>query len=258
MIKNNNKGGAVLITTIMVLLIGTVLALVLLNSARMGNKVSGNFKLSENAFNVSEIGFETLRNNLDDSVYNKLFFNDTDKTKLYDPNFNFFEQILSGSEPYATYYTDNPELHGTTSITLPDGQSLDGEWYARIIDNDIVSNVDTNLIDKDGYLNPDQDSDGKFDNNLEGIMIACSEKNFIGNPKCDDLSAYDFSESRDRTVFLEVRGFIKQGTNILASKLIRVVITTPELAGFSRNNTQFGGSSAGMRSKVASGATPAQ
>jgi len=255
---NNDKGGAVLITTIMVLLIGSILALVLLNSAKMGAKVSGNFKLSENAFNVAEVGFESLRNNLDDSIYNMLFYDSSDITKLYDPNFNFYDQITSGSGIYATYYSDKPTFKGTTSITLPDGQSLTGEWYARIVDNDIVCNTNTALIDSNGFLNPDQNGDGVFDNNLKGIMISCSEKDYVGSPDCSDLTAYDFSKSRDKTVFLEVRGLIKQGNTVLASKLVRVIINTPELAGFSRNNTQFGGSSAGMRSKVAAGVTPQQ
>ena len=255
--KNSERGGAVLITTILILMISAVIAISLLNSSWVGSRVSANYKLQENAFNVAEAGFESVRSQIlnfaNDTA--QLFYDAKKTGTLYDPNFNLYSKITGTGTLYASYYGKYPQYKGTIPITLPGGETLTGEWYVRIIDNDIVCNEPLSVGDyltKDGYLNVANINS----QNENGIMLNCRELNNGGAGLCKDMPTIDFSKNYDNSVFVESRGIIRQGKQIVASRLVRVLIRTSEGSGGGRNHTQKGGSAGGTQSQVAGGVTP--
>ncbi|NOZ12448.1 MAG: hypothetical protein GXO69_02225 [Acidobacteria bacterium] len=265
---NSEKGGAVLITTILILLISAVIAMSLLNSSRVGSRVSSNYKLQQNAFNVAEAGFEKVRSQILSfgTVTAQLFCDPSNKTTLYDPNFNLYSQITSNSGLYGAYYANYPQYKGTMAITLPGGQSLTGEWYVRIIDNDLVCNkpLSGDYL-QNGYLNVQKiknilanttaGSDARIQQ-MNGIMLNCRELNNGGAGTCDSMPTIDFSQNQDNAVFVESRGIIRQGTQIVASRLVRVLIRVGQTSGGGRNPSQKGGAAGGTRSNISGGTAP--
>ena len=268
--KNSERGGAVLITTILILMISAVIAMSLLNSSRVGSRVSANYKLQENAFNVAEAGFESVRSQILNFANDKaqLFYDPAKTGTLYDPNFNLYSEITGTSGLYASYYGKYPQYKGTIPITLPGGETLTGEWYVRIIDNDLVCNepLSGDYLQGD-YLNVQTIKDilgdttaGSDDRikKMNGVMLSCRE---LDNPvaggtgkNCNTMSTIDFSQNHDDSVFVESRGIIRQGTKIVASRLVRVLIRKGEGSGGGRNHTQKGGAAGGTQSQVAGGA----
>ncbi|NOY23387.1 MAG: hypothetical protein GXO70_07745 [Acidobacteria bacterium] len=266
--KNSERGGAVLITTILILMISAVIAISLLNSSRVGSRVSSNYKLQENAFNVAEAGFERVRSQILNftNVTAQLFYDPAKLNTLYDPNFNDYSQITGSSGLYANYYGTYPQYSGTMPITLPNGQTLTGEWYVRIIDNDLVCNkpLSGDYV-QGGYLNIQKikdvlasttpASDARIQQ-MNGIMLNCRELNNGGAGACNAMPTIDFSQNKDNSVFVESRGIIRRGTQILASRLVRVLIRTNLSSGGGRNPSQKGGAAGGTRSNVSGGTTP--
>ncbi len=266
--KNNERGGAVLITTILILLISAIIAISLLNSSRVGSRVSANYKLQENAFNVAEAGFERVRSQILNfaNVTAQLFYDPSNKQTLYDPNFNLYSQITGNSGLYAAYYGTYPQYKGTMPITLPGGQTLTGEWYVRIIDNDLVCNkpLSGDYV-VNGYLNVQKikgilssTAPGSEDRiqKMNGVMINCREVNNGGAGNCNTMPTIDFSQNQDNSVFVESRGIIRRGNQILASRLVRILIRTDLSSGGGRNPSQKGGAAGGTRSNVSGGAAP--
>ena len=268
--RHSQRGGAVLITTVLILLIGSVLAIALLNSSRVGSRVSANYKLQENAFNVAEMGFERVRaqfinfNNLTAM----LFFNPANRNSLYDPNFNLYGEIAGTTGVYATYYNLNPQLKGTESITLPDGQTLTGEWYIRIIDNDLTCNepLSGDYI-QGGYLNVDKikaalayDDPDEQKRAMNGVMLSCRELDNTSagglGTDCAGMPTIDFSVNQDRPIFVESRGIIRQNGTVIASRLVRFLVRTEAAGGGGRNPTQKGGAAGGTRGTISAGVTP--
>lgn len=268
MIKNSERGGAVLITTILILMISAVIAISLLNSSRVGSKVSANYKLQENAFNVAEAGFEKVRSQILNfaNVTAQLFYDPANPNTLYDPNFNDYAQITGSGGVYGAYYGTYPQYKGTMPITLPGGETLTGEWYVRIIDNDLVCNkpLSGDYLQGD-YLNIQKikdilastsaGSDERIQQ-MNGVMLNCRELNNGGAGDCNAMPTIDFSQNQDNSVFVESRGIIRQGSQIVASRLIRVLIRTDLNSGGARNHTQRGGAAGGTQSQVAGGAAP--
>ena len=270
--KNSERGGAVLITTILILMISAVIAISLLNSSRVGSRVSSNYKLQENAFNVAEAGFERARSQILNfaSVTAQLFYDPANPNTLYDPNFNDYGQITGTAGVYGNYYGTYPQYKGTMPITLPDGQTLTGEWYVRIIDNDLVCNepVSGDYLQGD-YLNVQKikdilantaaGSDARIQQ-MNGVMLNCRELNNGGSSatgaECNAMPTIDFSKNQDNSVFVESRGIIRQGTQIVASRLVRILIRTDLAGGGARNPSQKGGAAGGTRSNISGGATP--
>jgi len=268
MIKNSEKGGAVLITTILILMISAVIAMSLLNSSRVGSKVSANYKLQENAFNVAEAGFESVRTQLLNfaTATSQLFFDPGNPNSLYDPNFNDYSEITGTGGPYASYYGTYPQYKGTMPITLPNGQTLTGEWFVRIIDNDLVCNepVSGDYL-QGGYLNIQKikdilanttpSSDERIQQ-MNGIILNCRELNNGGAGDCNAMPTINFSQNEDNSVFVESRAIIRQGNQIVASRLVRVLVRTDLAGGGGRNPSQKGGAAGGTRSNVSGGAAP--
>lgn len=265
---NSERGGAVLITTILILLISAIIAMSLLNSSRVGSRVSSNYKLQENAFNVAEAGFEQVRSQILNfsNVTAQLFYDSSNKTTLYDPNFNNYSQITGTSGLYAAYYGTYPQYKGSMPITLPGGKTLTGEWYVRIIDNDLVCNkpLSGDYL-QGGYLNVQKikgilantapGSDARIQQ-MNGIMLNCRELNNGAAGSCNAMPTIDFSQNQDDAVFVESRGIIRQGTQVVASRLVRVLIRTDLSSGGGRNPSQKGGAAGGTRSNVSGGAAP--
>ena len=268
--RHSQKGGAVLITTILILLIGAVISLTLLTSSRIGSRISGNYKLQENAFNVAEMGFEAVRPLLTNfnNLTGRLFSNAADKKGLFDPNFNDYSDLIGNSGAYGSYYGLYPEFKGTTTINLPDGKTMTGEWYVRIVDNDLIVNepLSGDYI-QNGYLNTDKvkaalaitDPDLQKQA-LKGIVLNCAEvhsdKNGVPAGDCKDLPTLDFSDNVDHVMFLESRGIIRKGNDIEASRLVRIIIRNDSMGGGGRNPSQKGGAPGGTRANVAPGVTP--
>ena len=269
--KNSERGGAVLITTILILMISAVIAMSLLNSSRVGSRVSSNYKLQENAFNVAEAGIESVRSlisshalNFNDIRKKYLFYNTSDATasdakKLYDPNFNRYSEITSNSGVYGDYYGRCPsKFKGTIPITLPDGETLKGEWYVRIIDNDIVCNEPLSsseekgsCLNNDGYLIPDNINNP----NTKGIMLNCEELDNCDPKECN------FQKDVDHAVFIESRGIFRQktrqGTKTVASRLVRVLVQGKDSGGGGvSNHPQKGGSASGTPYQAPGGTVP--
>jgi len=266
--KNSERGGAVLITTILILMIRAVIAISLLNSSRVGSRVSSNYKLQENAYNVAEAGFERVRSQILNfaSVSGQLFFDPASVNTLYDPNFNNYGQITGGGGLYASYYGNYPQYKGTMPITLPGGQTLTGEWYVRIIDNDLICNepLSGDYLQGD-YLNVQKIKDvlgstaaGSEDRiqQMNGIILNCGELSNGGVGNCNDMPTIDFSQNEDNSVFVESRGIIRQGNQIVASRLVRVLVHTDDSGGGGRNPAQKGGSAGGTRSNVSGSGAP--
>ncbi len=266
--KNSERGGAVLITTILILMISAVIAISLLNSSRVGSRVSSNYKLQENAFNVAEAGFERVRSQILNfaNVTAQLFYDPANPNTLYDPNFNDYGQITGGGGLYASYYGKYPQYKGTMPITLPGGQTLTGEWYVRIIDNDLVCNepLSGDYLQGD-YLNVQKikdvlastaaGSDARIQD-MNGVMLNCRELNNGDVGTCSAMPTIDFSQNQDNSVFVESRGIIRQGNQVVASRLVRVLIRTDLNSGGGRNPSQKGGAAGGTRSNISGGATP--
>ena len=269
--RNAQRGGAVLITTVLILLIGSVLAIALLNSSRVGSRVSANYKLQENAFNIAETGFERVRATFINfnNITARLFFNPANVKSLYDPNFNLYDEITGSGGVYASYYNLNPQLKGTETIQLPDGQILTGEWYIRIIDNDLVCNepLSGDYLTADGFLNVDRvktalaiedPDDQKRD--MSGIILSCREldnRSAGGTGEtCSTMPTIDFSTNQDRSVFVESRAIIRQGNDVVASRLVRYLVRTEAAGGGGRNPTQKGGAAGGTRGTISAGVTP--
>ena len=268
---NNEKGGAVLITTVLILLIGGVLAIALLNSSRIGSRVSANYKLQENAFNVAEMGFERIRTQLSSfsNATSRMFTNPSDPKRLYDPNFNAYDELFGTGGAYGAYYAANPQFKGTELITLPDGQTLTGEWYVRVIDNDLICNqpVSGDLLDA-GYLNEEalktalalpettEEEAREKRRRMGGIMLNCRELANGGGSLCNTMPTLDFSFSWDSGVFVESRGIIRNGNDVIGSRLVRVLVRVDDLSGGRRDPGQKGGSSGGSQGVVAPGTVP--
>ena len=271
--RNSQRGGAVLITTVLILLIGGVLAIALLNSSRIGSRVSANYKLQENAFNIAEMGFERVRSTFVNfnNITSMLFFNPANTASLYDPNFNLYGEFGNGSGVYGTYYAINPQLRGTEVIQLPDGNTLTGEWFIRIIDNDLVCNepLSGNFVTADGFLNIDHiktvlsaDYDTPEDEKraMSGIMLSCRELDNTSaggtGESCNTMPTIDFSTNQDRSIFVESLAIIRQGNDVIASRLVRFLVRTEATGGGGRNPTQKGGAAGGTRGTVSAGVTP--
>lgn len=266
MMQNNQKGGAVLITTVLILLIGGVLAIALLNSSRIGSRVSANYKLQENAFNIAEMGFERLRPQFTSfaNVSSRLFFNPASPTRLYDPNFNAYEELLGTGGVYSAYYATNPDFHGFENITMPDGQVLTGEWFIRVIDNDLICNqpLSGDYLDA-GYLNENKILDALAAADLDeqkrlmaGVMLNCYELNADNIGDCNTFPTLNFAINQDHAVFVESRGILRNGNDIIGSRLVRVLVRVSELGGGRRDPGQKGGGSGGGQAVVAPGVTP--
>lgn len=263
---NDQRGGAVLITTVLILLIGGVLAIALLSSSRVGSRISANYKLQENAFNVAEMGFERIRTQLSSfaNVSSRLFFNPAAPTRLYDPNFNAYEELTGTGGVYSAYYAANPQFKGTEIITMPDGQTITGEWFIRVIDNDLICNqpLSGNYLDA-GYLNEamiqtalGEDDPDEQRRLMAGVMLNCRELNNENVGDCMNFPTLDFSFNMDNAVFVESRGIIRQGNEVMGSKLVRILVQVEDLGGGRRDPGQKGGSSGGSQAIVAAGVTP--
>ncbi len=266
----SERGGAVLITTILILMISAVIAMSLLNSSRVGSRVSANYKLQGNAFNLAESGFERVRTQFVNfnNMTARLFFNPADVTSLYDPNFNLYDEIAGNSGVYASYYSLNPGFKGTEPITMPDGKTLTGEWFIRIIDNDLTCNkplAGDYLVG--GYLNTnkikaalaiDDPDDQKLA--MNGVMLSCRELDNTAaggtGTLCNTMPTIDFSTNWDRSVFVESRAIIRQNGQIIASRMVRFLVRTEAAGGGGRNPSQKGGAAGGTRSTISAGVTP--
>ncbi len=263
---NNQRGGAVLITTVLILLIGGVLAIALLSSSRVGSRISANYKLQENAFNIAEMGFERVRTQLSSfaNVSSRLFFNPANRQRLYDPNFNAYDEMTGTGGVYSTYFAANPQFRGTETITMPDGQVLTGEWFIRVIDNDLICNqpLSGDYLDA-GYLNEDMIKTALAEDDpdvqrrlMSGVMLNCRELNNENVGDCRDFPTLDFSFNMDNAVFVESRGIIRQGNEVVGSRLVRVLVQVEDIGGGRRDPGQKGGSSGGSQAVVAPGVVP--
>ncbi|WP_201327863.1 pilus assembly PilX N-terminal domain-containing protein [Thermotomaculum hydrothermale] len=219
------KGAATLTATIIILMLLSVLGITLLYLSKSSLKIATSFEKNEQAFNVAESGLENIvRTRL--STYNDLitylFYNPSDLDSLPDPRFADFDALINGQGAngslYSAYYSHFPFLKGSYVVDggNPSDSSDDvvGEYYIRIIDNDIFINEDGDL-----FKNQLEDEDGDPSN---GVVLA--------NMRID----------RDRNFFVQGRGIIRQGTRILGTKLITIRICAIEQA----SGTQKGGSAA--------------
>lgn len=227
MIFNNEKGGATLITTIIVLLMLTILGFGLLNMAKGNVQVAGGYQLSEQAFFVAEAGIENVARNQLLTYYsaiNSLFYDRSDLTKMPDPDFNDFNDLENKTGAYASYYSHFPGF--TDSIVLDSTNNIIGYYYVRIVDNDYMvlkSVYEYSAETSTGVSNRREDEDGNpFD------------ENFLAN----------FSMDRDGSVYIQCRSVIMQGSTILSSKLITtktcaIEESTGSQAGESAANTSL-------------------
>ncbi len=226
MIKDK-KGAATLTATIIILMLLTVLGLTLLTLSKSSVRISTSFEKNEQAFNVAESGLENIvRTRL--TTYNDLitylFYNPSNLNTLPDPRFADFDAILNGQGTfgnlYSTYYSHFPELTGSFVVDQGDpsnpNDDLIGEYYIRVLDNDIFINEDGDM-----FRNQLEDEDGDPDN---GTVLA--------NMRMD----------RDRNFFVQARGIIRQGNRILGTRLITVRICAIQEA----TGTQKGGSAANV------------
>jgi len=209
MIINNEKGGATLIITVIILLMLTVLGMGLLNMSKGNVQISGGYQLSEQAFFVAESGLENVGRNEITTYYsavNALFFDKTDLTKMPDRDFNDFDDLFEGGTLYGDYYAHFPNFKG--SVTVDGDNNIVGYYFVRIIDND-------NMVLKSAY---------EYSNETSGIVTNRREDE-DGDPFDANFEA-NFSLDRDGSLYIQSRGVIAQVdgngkiTKILATKLI--------------------------------------
>ncbi len=219
------RGAATLTATIIIVMLLTILGLTLLVLSKSGIKFSTGFEKNEQAFNVAESGLENIvRTRLItyNDIITYLFYNPANVNSLPDPRFANFNALINGQGPlgqlYSNYYANFPFLKGSYVVddggTSNPGDDIVGEYYIRVIDNDI-------FFDDNGrrFGNVMEDEDGDPNN---GIIQA--------NLRMD----------RDRNFFVQARGVIRQGNRILGTKLITVRICAIEES----SGTQKGGSAA--------------
>ncbi len=221
----NNKGAATLTATIIILMLLSVLGMTLLYLSKSSIKIATSFEKNEQAFNVAESGLENIVNTrltTYNDIITYLFYNPSNLDSLPDQRFADFDGLLNGQgnlgQLYSAYYSHFPFLTGSYVVDRGDPSTTSddvvGEYYIRVIDNDI-------FIDEDGnYLkNQLEDEDGDPNNNV-----------VQANMRID----------RDRNFFVQARGIIRQGNRILGTKLITVRICAIEQS----SGTQKGGSAA--------------
>ncbi|NOY23805.1 MAG: hypothetical protein GXO70_09900 [Acidobacteria bacterium] len=208
--KQRQKGGATLITTLVVLLLLTVLGMGLLRMSTDNIQSAGGYQSSEQAFNVAEAGLELVGRNYITNYYaaiNYLFANRSDITQLPDPNFGDLDALISNTGVngayYATYYSQFPQFTGEVQIDEEIG--LSGTYYVRIIDNDVLTLEDGN------YYNRYEDEDGDYYNN-------------VIQP--------NFTIDRDHNLLIQSRSIIRKGNTIIATKLVTArFCSIPEASG---------------------------
>jgi len=223
----NNKGGATLTATIIILMLLSVLGLTLLSLSNSSIKISTSFEKNEQAFNVAESGLQNIvqtKLGTYNDIVTYLFFDPADVNSLPDPRFADFDAIINGQGDlgsiYSAYYSHFPELMGSYIVDPGDPSStaddVVGEYFVRVLDNDIFLSEDG-----DYFANQLEDEDGDPDN---GVVEA--------NMRVD----------RDKNFFVQARGVIRQGNKILGTRLITVRICAIQEA----SGTQKGGSSANV------------
>ena len=224
---NKRKGAATLTATIIILMLLSVLGMTLLYLSKSSIKIATSFEKNEQAFNVAESGLENIvrtRLNTYNDIITYLFYDPGHIDSLPDPRFADFDGILNGQgdfgQLYSQYYSHFPFLTGSYVVDSGDPSTTSddvvGEFYVRIIDNDI-------FIDEDGryFRNKLEDEDG--DPNNAVIQV---------NMRMD----------RDRNFFVQARGIIRQGSRILGTRLITMKICAIEQS----SGTQKGGSAANV------------
>ncbi len=220
-----NKGAATLTATIIILMLLSVLGITLLYLSKSSIKIATSFEKNEQAFNVAESGLQNIvqtRLGTYNDIITYLFYNPANLDSLPDPRFADFDGILNGEgdfgQLYSVYYSHFPELTGSYIVDPGDSSTSSddvvGEFYIRVIDNDIFMNEDG-----DYFKNQLEDEDGDPEN---GVVQA--------NMRVD----------RDKNFFVQARGIIRQGNRILGTKLITVRICAIEQS----SGTQKGGSAA--------------
>ncbi len=224
---SGNKGGATLTATVIILMLLSVLGLTLLSLSRSSIKIATSFEKNEQAFNVAESGLQNIvqtKLGTYNDIITYLFYNPADLDSLPDERFADFDGIINGQgnfgSLYSAYYSHFPELRGSYVVDTGDPSSpsddVIGEYYVRVLDNDIFINEDG-----DHFANQLEDEDGDPDN---GAVLA--------NMRVD----------RDKNFFVQARGIIRQGNKILGTRLITVRICAIQ----GSSGTQKGGSSANV------------
>lgn len=224
---NNEKGGATLTGVVIILLLLGVLGFTLLKLSRSSVVVATSYEKNEQAFNVAESGLQLFVNtyvNTYNDIITYLFYDPANVNSLPDPRFADFDALLNGAgelgDIYATYFGQFTELKGSYIIDpgspASTSDDLIGEYYIRVLDNDIFINEDGDL-----FRNQLEDEDGDPYN---GSVLA--------NMKID----------RDKNFFVQARGIVRQGSRILGSKLVTIRICAIEES----SGTQKGGSAANV------------
>jgi hypothetical protein len=205
MIRKNEKGGATLITTILILAILTVFGIAVLQTTSTNNRIAGNFKLDENAFGVAEAGLVEASNLVSSwsNLTGRLFCKNGDVTVLPDIPFNDFVHIVQETGDYAGYFDGTKGIKGTVNIPVTGGETLTGRYYVRFIDND---RVDTN-------------GDGIHD------LANIAEDTQSGTGFVPDFGP---NGDLDNNVYIESLGVILRGNTVIASKVIKVRICNRE------------------------------
>ncbi len=195
---NGEHGGATLITTIVILLLLTVLALGLMHMSRGSIQAAGSYQTSEQALHVAEAGMELVGRTMISSYYsaiNSMFYDGGDIARLPDPNFGDLEALLEGTGEngamYATYYGQFPSFKG--QVVVDEENNLIGEYFVRIVDNDVLE-----LEDGD-YYNRYEDEDGDYYNN-------------VIQP--------NFTVDRDYNLLIQSRAVIRSGETIVATRMV--------------------------------------
>lgn len=195
---HSEHGGATLITTIVVLLLLTVLAMGLMHMSRASIQAAGSYQTSEQALHVAEAGMELVGRTMISSYYsaiNSLFFDQGDITRLPDPDFGDLEALLEqtgdNGARYATYYGQFPGFRG--EVVVDEENNLIGEYFVRIVDNDVIE-----LEDGD-YYNRYEDEDGDYYN---GIIQP------------------NFTVDRDYNLLIQSRAIIRSGEKIIATRMV--------------------------------------
>ena len=191
-------GGATLITTIVILMLLTVLALGLMHMSRSGMETCGGVQSSEQAFNVAEAGLELVARTEITSYYtaiNCLYFDAGDQTRLPDPNFGDLDALLNqegeAGAAYATYFANFPTFKG--QITVDEENGIVGDYFVRVVDNDVLE------LEDGTYFNRYEDEDGDYYNNS---VLA------------------NFTVDRDQNLLIQSRAIIRQGNRIIATRMV--------------------------------------
>ena len=196
--ETSQRGGATLITTVVILMLLTVLAIGLMHMARGGMQTCGGFQSSEQAFNVAEAGLELVGRTAVSNYYaamNSLFFDSGDFTRLPDPNFGDLDALLEQEgdtgAAYATYYSNFPAFKG--QIVVDEENNIVGDYFVRIVDNDVLE------LEEGTYFNRYEDEDGDYYN---GQVLP------------------NFTVDRDQNLLIQSRSIIRQGELIIATRMI--------------------------------------